>query len=114
MDEHARALIESNPLKEGDAKELRRLHTTWTQHIRALENLGHKIDSAFLTSVLQLKLDKQTSAQWKWESRSQVLDPPKVDDLLLDRATTLDLQSSEKRQENTPKPKTCIYTGCPS
>ena len=106
VDEHARALIESNPLKEGDAKELRRLHTTWTQHIRALENLGHKIDSAFLTSVLQLKLDKQTSAQWKWESRSHVLDPPKVDDFLLflkDRATTLDLQSSEKKKPHDKK-----------
>ena len=106
VDEHARALIESNPLKEGDTKELRRLHTTWTQHIRALENLGHKIDSAFLTSVLQLKLDKQTSAQWKWESRSHVLDPPKVDDLLLflkDRATTLDLQSSEKKKPHDKK-----------
>ena len=75
VDEHARALIESPPLKEGDAKELRRLHTTWTQHIRALENLKHKIDPAFLTSVLQLKLDK--------ESRSHVLDPPGVDELLL-------------------------------
>ncbi len=32
VDEHARALIESNTLKEGDAKELRQLHATWTTY----------------------------------------------------------------------------------
>ena len=112
VDEHARALIESNTLKEGDAKELRQLHTTWTQHIWALENLRHKIDPAFLTSLLQLKLDKQTSVQWKWKSRSQVADPPKVNDLLVflnDRATTLDLQNSEKNlTRNHVKAKHCL------
>jgi thiamine pyrophosphate-dependent acetolactate synthase large subunit-like protein len=58
--QHSSTLMEYPPVKEGDTKDLKKLHTTWTQHIRALADLGHVIDSAFLTSILERKLDKDT------------------------------------------------------
>jgi hypothetical protein len=48
--QHSYTLMEYPPVKEGDTKDLKKLHATWTQHIRALADLGHVIDSAFLTN----------------------------------------------------------------
>ena len=53
------------------------------------------MDPTVLTGILQLKVDKQTSAQWRWESRSHVLELLEIDNLLVflkDCANTLESQ----------------------
>lgn len=51
--QHSYTLMEYPPVKEGDIKGLKKLYATWTQHFRALAGLGHAVDSAFLTSILE-------------------------------------------------------------
>ena len=99
--QHTRAIMECQATKEGDPKELRRIYTVWSQHTRALEELGHKMDPAILTCLLELKLDKQTLAKWKWETRTHVAVVPDIVDLLTfikDQAAALESQPQEKKR----------------
>ena len=102
--QHLYTIIEFPPIKEGDVKEQKRLNATWTQHIRALTDLGHVIDSAFFTSNLERKLNKDTRAKWKWESRLHVLEVPKAEDLLQfihDQAMYMESQGQERKHSTT-------------
>ena len=99
--QHTRAIMECQATKEGDPKELRHIYTVWSQHTRALEELGHKMDPAILTCLLELKLDKQTLAKWKWETRTHVAVVPDIVDLLTfikDQAAALESQPQEKKR----------------
>lgn len=62
---HVRKIVDIPNLKEGSGKELRRLHDTAQQHIRALKALGNEPDGPFITSLLQLKLDPTTLFEWQ-------------------------------------------------
>lgn len=57
---HVRMIIEASGLKDGNGKEIRRLHDTVQQHLRALKAMGHDPPGSFITSVLELKLDTDT------------------------------------------------------
>ena len=46
---HVRMIIDAPPLKDGNGKELRRLHDTIKQHLRALENSDHGLPGTFIT-----------------------------------------------------------------
>ena len=61
---HVKCILDSPPLKEGSGRELRRLHDTVQQHIRALKALGHEPSGPFITSVIELKLDTNTMSEW--------------------------------------------------
>lgn len=50
-------IIDVSSLKNGSGKELRCLHDTVLQHLRALKTLGHELS---VTSVLELKLNQNT------------------------------------------------------
>ena len=62
---HVKKIVDIPNLKEGNGKELRRLHDTAQQHIRALRSLGNEPDGPFITSLLQLKLDPTTLFEWQ-------------------------------------------------
>ena len=66
---HAKKIVDIPSLKDGSGKELRRLHDTAQQHIRALKALGNEPDGPFITSFLQLKLDPTT--HFKWQEHDQ-------------------------------------------
>ena len=62
---HVKKIMEIPALKDVSGSELHRLHDTAQQHIRALKAMGHKPDRTFITSFLQLKLDKTTIFEWQ-------------------------------------------------
>ena len=62
---HVKKIAEIPALKDGSRMELRRLHDTALQHIRALKTMGHEPDGTFITSFLQLKLDQTTLFEWQ-------------------------------------------------
>ena len=57
---HVRMILETPSLKEGNGKELRRLHDSVQQHLRALKSMGCEAPGPFITSVLELKLDSSS------------------------------------------------------
>ena len=66
---HVRKIYELANLKEGSGKELRQLHDTVQQHLRALKAMGHEPSGSFITSLLELKLD--TNTMFEWQKASQ-------------------------------------------
>ena len=62
---HVRAILDAPALKEGNGKELRRLHDTVTQHLRALKAMDCEPSGPFITSALELKLDDNTMFEWQ-------------------------------------------------
>ena len=74
---HVQRIMDAQPLKDGSGKELRRLHETLQQHLRALKAMKCEPDSSFITSVTELKLDSET--MFEWQKHSQ--DKTEVDNL---------------------------------
>ena len=97
---HVRMILEATSLKEGTGKELRRLHDTVQQHLRALRAMDYEPSGLFIMSVLELKLD--TNTMFEWQKFSQ--DSPKVphyQDLL--EFLNLRAQASESSLATTKK-----------
>ena len=67
---HVRMILETPSLKEGTGRELRRLHDTVQQHLRALKAMDYEPSGPFITSVLELKLDTNTMFEWQKHSQS--------------------------------------------
>ena len=67
---HVRKILEVPNLKDGSGRELRRLHDTALQHLRALKSMGHEPSGPFITSMLELKLDANTMFEWQRHSQS--------------------------------------------
>ena len=57
-------IMDTPALKDGNGKEVRRLHDTVQQHLRALKALGNEPSGPFVTSTLELKLDTNTAFEW--------------------------------------------------
>ena len=68
---HVKMIIDAPSVCDSSGKELRRLHDIAQQHIRALKSLGEEPSPAFITSVLELKLDSNTMFEWQGHSQSQ-------------------------------------------
>ena len=66
---HVRMILEAPSLKDGSGKELRRLHDTVQQHLRALKAMDYEPSGPFITSVLELKLDVNTMFEWQKHSQ---------------------------------------------
>ena len=62
---HVRIILEAPGLKEGTGREIRRLHDTVQQHLRALKAMSCEPSGPFITSILELKLDAHTSFEWQ-------------------------------------------------
>ena len=67
--EHTRANLDTPTLKEGNGKEVRRLHDIVTQHLRALAAMKKEKIESFITSMLELKLDQATMFEWQRHSQ---------------------------------------------
>ena len=106
---HVRMIIEAPPIKEGNGKELRRLHDTVQQHLRALKAMGCEAPGPFITSVLELKLDQNTMFEWHKHSQEHV-DVPHYNELLdfinLRAQASESLPITQKRQPHSQKPVT--------
>ena len=61
---HVNMIMDVPALKDGNGKEIRRLHDTVQQHLRALKALGNEPSGPFITSMLELKLDTNTAFEW--------------------------------------------------
>ena len=73
---HVRAILEAPSLREGKGKELRRLHDTVNQHLRALKAMNYDPPEHFITSMLELKLDQDTMFEWQRHTQSSTSVPP--------------------------------------
>ena len=62
---HVKVILEAPPLRDGNGKELRRLHDVVQQHLRALKALDYEPFGPFITSVQELKLDGTTNFEWR-------------------------------------------------
>ncbi len=67
---HVQMIVDTPPLKEGNGKELRQLHDTIQQHVRALKTLGCELPGKFITSMIELKLDVDTLFEWQKHSQA--------------------------------------------
>ena len=68
-------------MREGSGKELHRLYDTILQHIRALKTMDGDLTGAFLTSIIELKLDADTIFEWQKHSQEQKT-TPQYEDIL--------------------------------
>ncbi len=66
---HVQKICEAPSLKDGSGKELRRLHDTVQQHLRALKVMDQDPSGAFITSMMELKLDQTTLFEWQKTSQ---------------------------------------------
>ncbi len=62
---HVRMILDAPSLKDGTGRELRRLHDTIQQHLRALKAMGHEPSGPFITSAIEMKLDANTMFEWQ-------------------------------------------------
>ena len=98
-------ILEYPKLKDGNRKELRRLHDTMLQDLRALKTIGDPLDTRLITSMIQLKLEPTMSFAWREASRDVIEDVPSYEDILkfLDqRAIAADNNSMIVRQTQVP------------
>ena len=58
-------------VKEGNGKELRRLHDVLSQHLRALKAMDCEPSGKFLTSMIELKLDHNTIFEWQRHTQDE-------------------------------------------
>ena len=97
---HVRMIVEAAPLKDGTGRELRKLHDHVQQHLRALRSFDHDPPGAFITSLLELKLDQETMFEWQRHSQESK-DIPHYDDLL----KFLDLRAQASESSSDPERK---------
>ena len=97
---HVRTILETANLKEGTGKELRRLHDTVQQHLRALASMDYEPSGPFITSMLELKLDTNTMFEWQKFSQGSS-DVPHYKELL--EFLNLRAQASEVASTDTKK-----------
>ena len=104
---HVRKIVEIPNMKDGSRKELRRLHDTALQHLRALRAMGHDPAGSFITSMLEMKLDVNTMFEWQKESQSAEDIPPYVDllDFINLRAQASEAAASDGGKKSPKDPK---------
>ena len=63
--EQVHAIFEAPMIKNGSGKELQRLHDICSQHLRALKTMKYEPSGAFVTALLEMKLDRSTMFEWQ-------------------------------------------------
>ena len=103
---HVRMILEAPPLKEGNGKELRRLHDSVQQHLRALKAMECELPGSFITSVLELKLDQDTMFEWQKHSHESTTVPhySELLDFINLRAQASESLPSSKKSNPPNKP----------
>ena len=72
---HVQLILDVPRLTDGSGKELRRLHDTVQQHLRALTAMGYEPSGPFITSAIELKLDANTMFEWQKFSQAHTAVP---------------------------------------
>ena len=117
---HVRMIMDAAPLKDGNGKEIRRLHDVVQQHLCALKAMDHEPSGPIITSMLELKLDPTTLFEWQKCSQEETDVPhyQKLLDFLDLRAQALEVsvagsspQARSTRQDPSSKKG---YTGSKS
>ena len=101
-------ILEAHSLKNGDGKELRKLHDTVQQHIRALKAMDCEPSGPFITSVLELKLDTTTMFEWQKHSQDATSVPHYQDllDIMNLHAQASETSSPENRKQQRVRSET--------
>ena len=113
---HVRHIVEATPLKDGTGKEIHAFHDLVIQHLRALKSLGHEPSQAFITSLLEMKLDATTMFEWQRHSQDHT-DVPDYQDLLdfLNlRAQAAEASTEKKRISTSRHVYTMVVNTTPS
>ena len=101
--EHVRSFLQAPAMKASNGKELRKLHDTCKQHLRAIQ-LADQFDlESFLTIAMELKLDEKTRLEWMKHSNDSMKTPPYTDLLkFLDvQAQHFESAMSERKSQTT-------------
>ena len=103
---HVRKIMEISPMKDGSGRELRYLHDVAQQHLRALKAMGHDPSDSFITSMLELKLDRNTMFEWQKFSQESTSVPPYKDllNFINLRAQASESTTSETKIHKRPPP----------
>ena len=104
-----RRIVEAPPLKDGTGKEIHALHGLVVQHLRALTSLSHEPSQAFMTSLLEMKLDSNTMFEWQRHSQDHT-DVPKHQELLLNLRAQAAEASAEKKCVSKPNNSMVVST----
>ena len=111
---HVRKIVEAPSLKDGSGKELRRLHDTVQQHLRALKAMGSEPDDRFVTSIIELKFDVDTMFEWQRHSQDKAEVPLYTEILefldLRAQASETSLSSSSKKPQRKPDHPVTTFT----
>jgi len=78
---HVSAIVEASSIKTGSAKELRLLHDVVNQHVRSLRAIKGDTFEAFVSSSVEMKLDRASKFAWQQSVRERK-DVPPIDELL--------------------------------
>ena len=73
---HVRAILDLAPLKDGNGKEVRKLHDVINQNARALKAMKQASFDSMLTAIAEAKMDNNTMREWRKYSRDQKETPP--------------------------------------
>ena len=68
---HVKTLLDTSLVHKGNGRELKRLYNLSQQQICALKAMGQEPSFAFITSLIELKLDSFTMFEWQQHSQSQ-------------------------------------------
>ena len=87
-----------------------------TQHHRALKSLGHEQSQAFITSLLEIKLDSTTMFEWQTHSQehSDVPDYQVLLDIPNLRAQAAEAALTEKKRATRPVNSMVVNATTPS
>ena len=113
---HVRRIAEATPLKDGIGKEIRAFHDLVIQHLKALKSLGHEPSQAFITSLLEMKLDATTMFEWQKHSQdhTDVPDYQNRLDFLNLRAQTAEASTEKKRISTSRHVNTMVVSTTPT
>ncbi len=105
---HVKIILDAPPLKDGNGKEIRKLHDTVQQHLRALKSMGYEPSGPFISSTLELKLDQSTMFEWQKQSQKSdgVPQPQELLDFLNLRAQATE---SSLIEHGTKRPRHEAY-----
>ena len=105
---HVRAIAEAPKLKDGNGRELRRLHDNLIQHLRALKAMDYEPSGPFVTSLIELKFDSTTAFEWRRHTQDQ-LGVPHYNELL--KFLDLRAQASESTTREVVKRSPQVVPG---
>ena len=111
---HVHKIVEAPSLKDASGKELRRLHDTIQQHLRALKAMDAEPDESFLISIIELKLNVETMFEWQQYNQDETEVPSYTEILeflgLRAQASETSLSSANKKPPRNSDPPVTTFT----